>query len=422
MRRVRVMVFASGSRGDVQPLVALARGLQGAGHDVTLAAARDFADLVVGHGVRFHAMPVDVGEFLRSDLGKSWLGHSSHRPMLELKLLTEMVTATGVPLADEIAAFAGRADLFVSGVLTAEATRALVEAAGGRHVVALLAPFAPSRAGWAVLQAPRPGSVSRQNLWSSHVVNWFVAGAFAAVGKAVRRRLGQPPSSRRDFTRVFLETPTVVGVSPAVLPTPADWPAGHEVTGYWFLDAPEGWLPDASLTAFLAAGPPPVYLGFGSMSTHDADGTLDLMLAALAATGQRGIVHSGGAGLRRETLPADVLLVDDVPHEWLLPLCAAVVHHGGAGSTAAGLRAGVPSGVVAHIGDQPYWGRRLWELGVGAKPMRRHELSEARLAAMIRELTGSADLRARAADLGATIRAEDGVAVAVQAIERLPAG
>lgn len=415
---MRILVFAAGSRGDVQPLVALGAGLQRAGHEVTVSAARDFAPFVEGHGLAFHGFSADLGDLLDSDLGRSWLGHSSHRPMLELKLLTQMVETWGLALVDEVLPLVGTADLFVSGVLTLDGTDAVVRAGGGRHVLALMAPFAPTRAGWAGLQAPRPTSVSLANLVSGWTMNWFLAGAFGAPGREVRRRLGVPQLSRRAFARLYVDTPTVVGVSPAVVPPPSDWPSHVGVTGYWFRDEPPAWLPPADLAAFLDGGEPPVYVGFGSMSTHDAGGTMDAILDAVRRVGVRAIVHRGAAGLHAADLPPEVLVVDDVPHEWLFPRCAAVVHHGGAGTTAAGLRAGVPSGVVAHIGDQPFWGRRVHELGAGAAPLRRHEATADALAGMVDTLVTSPALAARAAELGDTIRHEDGVARAVELIER----
>ncbi len=415
---MKIIVVASGSRGDVQPLVALARGLAGAGHEVSVAATSDFRGLVEGAGLGFHGFSIAVADLIDSDLGRSWLGHSSHRPWVELRLLREMVATWGVAIAHEVAALAGQADLFVSGVLTADGVDAVVRSGGGRHVIALLAPVGPSREGAAGLHAVRPRSSSVLNRWQGHAISWLMAGAFASAGAEVRRQLGVPLVGRRAFTQIYRDTPTVVGVSPKVLPQPADWPSGHLVTGYWYLDRAPGWRPSAELSEFLGHGPPPVYVGFGSMSTHDPAGTLEAIVDALAASGLRGVVHRGGARLQSADLPDGVLLVDEVPHDWLFPRCAAVIHHGGAGTTAAALRAGVPSGVVAHIGDQPLWGRRVWELGVGAKPLRRHQLDAPRLASVLGELTApsAGKLRARAAELGARIRAEDGVAVAVESV------
>lgn len=159
-----------------------------------------------------------------------------------------------------------------------------------------------------------------------------------------------------------------------------------------------------------AAGPPPVYVGFGSMGSRNPEETADLILDALARAGQRGIIHAGWGGLRRVDLPDSVLMVDGVPFSWLFPRVAAVVHHGGAGTTSAGLRAGGPSVVVPFFGDQPFWGQRVADLGAGPAPIPRKKLTAERLAEAIRAAVTDEAMRQRAADLGAKIQAEDGIA------------
>jgi sterol 3beta-glucosyltransferase len=422
---VRITIFASGSRGDVQPLVALALGLQAAGHVVTVAAPRNFGDLVRQRGLSFHAFAVDVEELMRSDLGRAWLGHSSHSPAREVWLVSRLVREWAAPMAEESLALAGTADLFVSGVMTLDVVDALVSAGGGAHVVALLAPFHASRSGPVGLRAPRPAAQSRLNLLAGIATAAALGAGFGSPGLAARRSLGLAsrgvPSFGAGYRRSLLDTPTVLGASPLVVPPPADWPAWVRTTGYWFLPTPSDWTPQPQLADFLAAGDAPVYVGFGSMSTRDAQGTLRTIVAGLRRSGRRGLIHSGGADLGEEVVNAAldrrVLMVGDVPHDWLFPRMAAVIHHGGAGTTAAGLRAGVPSAIVPHIGDQPYWGRRVADLGVGADPVPRHRMTADRLAAMIEQMSAGA-VRSAARDLGERIRAERGVANAVSFIER----
>jgi UDP:flavonoid glycosyltransferase YjiC (YdhE family) len=226
---------------------------------------------------------------------------------------------------------------------------------------------------------------------------------------------------RRAHDRI----PTLYGVSPVVFPRPADWPAWVHLTGYWFLDQPVDWQPPAELLDFLDRGQAPVYIGFGSMSGRDPAATTETVVAALAAAGQRGVLLTGWGGLDRAAMETaaklhgvDVLAVESVPHDWLFPRMAAVFHHGGAGTTAAGLRAGVPSAAVPFFGDQPYWGAILADLGVGPAPIAQNELSVPRLAAAITRATGELALRARAAEIGQRIRAEDGVGTAVAAFHR----
>jgi sterol 3beta-glucosyltransferase len=209
------------------------------------------------------------------------------------------------------------------------------------------------------------------------------------------------------------------GYSPSVIPTPPHWDSHVHVTGYWFLDPPADWAPPPALMAFLQAGPPPIYVGFGSMSNRNPGATAALVLEALARTRQRAVVLSGWSGLRTTDLPGSVFMLDSIPFSWLFPRVAAVVHHGGAGTTAAGLRAGVPSIVIPFFGDQPYWGQRVAELGVGPEPIPRRNLTVERLAGAIQRAVTDQTMRQRAADLGARIQAEDGVARAVSIVQQI---
>ncbi len=214
------------------------------------------------------------------------------------------------------------------------------------------------------------------------------------------------------------QTLHLYGYSRYVLPPPRDWGAWHQVCGYWFLDRLPTWQPPQELLAFLAAGPPPVYIGFGSMNNRDPEGVTGLVLQALAQTGQRGIVATGWGGLHGANLPETVFPVGDVPHNWLFPQMAAVVHHGGAGTTGEGLRAGVPSVLIPFFTDQPLWARRVAMLRVGPMPIARKDLSVDRLTTAIGQAVKDAQMRDRAVRLGAKIRSEDGVAQAVAVLHR----
>ena len=216
---------------------------------------------------------------------------------------------------------------------------------------------------------------------------------------------------------MWQRTPSLLGASRLVCPPPRDWPHHTHATGYWFLD--EGDEIDQRVQDFLEAGKPPVYVGFGSMSTRDPAATSGLIASAFERSGCRGVVHRGSAGLTTDAFPAEVLVVDDVPHGSLFPRLAGVIHHGGAGTTAAALRAGTPTAAVPHIGDQPYWGRRLHELGVGPPPVARHALDAERLGIMIEALAENERYRAAAGGLAKGLAAEDGVATAVTALSRL---
>jgi sterol 3beta-glucosyltransferase len=210
--------------------------------------------------------------------------------------------------------------------------------------------------------------------------------------------------------------PYLYGFSEHVVPRPADWPAAHRISGYWFLDQASQWEPPGALTDFLDSGPPPVYMGFGSMPGDVARNMLRLSVEAIGKTGQRAILLGGWGEAGGLESPDHILTLTSAPHDWLFPRVSAVVHHGGAGTTAAGLRAGKPTLVVPFFADQPFWGRRIHELGAGPEPVSPKELTAGRLAQAIQEAVTDAAIAARAEALGEKIRKEDGVGRAVDFI------
>jgi sterol 3beta-glucosyltransferase len=172
------------------------------------------------------------------------------------------------------------------------------------------------------------------------------------------------------------------------------------------------------LERFLAAGEPPVYVGFGSMAGRNPERTTRIVIAALQQAGLRGVLATGWGGLATNEVPATLHLLDQAPHDWLFPRMAAVAHHGGAGTTAAGLRAGCPTIICPFFGDQPFWGRRVHELGAGSRPVPQKQLTSDKLAAALRDAVGNASIRRQALALRDRIRSEDGIAKAVAIIEK----
>ena len=205
-----------------------------------------------------------------------------------------------------------------------------------------------------------------------------------------------------------LRIPILNGFSSQVVPRPPDWGEDVHVTGYWFPEE-EDWHPPDDLLAFIEAGSPPVFIGFGSMSVSDPAGTTAVILEALKQSGLRAVLHAGWAGIGNDDLPDNIFKIDYAPYGWLFPKMSAVVHHGGSGTTAFGLRAGVPSLIVPFLFDQFYWGRRVLTLGVGPKPIPFRKLSVARLVEALTMATTDSLMRQRAVVLGEKIRAEDGL-------------
>ena len=232
--------------------------------------------------------------------------------------------------------------------------------------------------------------------------------------------LGLPPLSAGYWWHVDspdTDVPMIYAYSPVVLPRPSDWGQFKQVSGYWFLDGASDYEPPGQLAAFLDGGSPPIYVGFGSMVDHERDETTAIVIDAVSRAGRRAILHAGWSGLGSGDMPDSILVVDDVPHDWLFRRCAAVVHHGGAGTTAAGLRAGVPTVVVPFFLDQFFWAWRVRDLGAGPPGIPRKRLTAERLAAAMVQATDDETMRARAAAIGERIRGEDGLARGVSLVE-----
>ena len=247
-------------------------------------------------------------------------------------------------------------------------------------------------------------------------MNWRV---FREPLDTIRAELFDLPPLNTPFHRLAYEPyPVLHGYSTHVVPRPDDWGDFVHVTGYWFLDDPD-WTPPDDLSAFLDEGDPPVYIGFGSMTNRDPQSRTEMVLNALEKTGQRGILMSGWGGMDAKELPQEVFLLESAPHSWLFPRMKAVVHHGGAGTTSAGLWAGVPSILIPHFADQPFWGRRIHQLGVGPKYIMRDKLTADNLAEAIRTAVSDITMQQKARQMGEKIRAEDGVSNAVTAIQSI---
>ena len=407
---MRVFLSTVGSRGDVEPYLALAKGLQKAGHHVVLSSASRFAPMAQAHGVRYAPTSDALLELM--DLPEARRALETMTNALEVARqagrLVKRVGAVHESLVKQswVAAQNARPDVIVFHP-KAFWGPSFAAALGARAVHAPLQPFYVPTAEHPLPLLPTI-PVPGYNRLTYRIVSAGLAASERRYLAGWRRETG----ARRPRGRV----PTVHGYSRHVIPEPADWPDDATVAGYWFLDKDEPLARD--LEAFLESGPPPVYVGFGSMAGRDPARTTRTVLEAVRAAGVRAVLASGWGGLEAD-VGDDVLVVEGAPHDALFPRCAAVVHHGGAGTTAAGLRAGRPTVVVAHFGDQPFWGRRVRALGAGPAPLLKKRLTAPALMAAIREAVTSRDMRDRARALGQAIRLEDGVEAAVRFLENV---
>jgi UDP:flavonoid glycosyltransferase YjiC (YdhE family) len=282
-----------------------------------------------------------------------------------------------------------------------------------------------------VLASPLPGFTPTRAFASPLVpfrslgpLNRLTHGVMAGSGEALFRRMigewrrGELGLPRRPV-RALRPRATLYAYSPHAVPVPSDWPDNVAVTGYWFLDGDAGWVPDAALQAFLQSGEPPVYVGFGSMPGLDPQMLSKTVVAALQRAGRRGLLATGGGAIGGDLDAGHVHFIEGAPHDRLFPLMSACVHHGGAGTTGASLRAGKPTVVCPFFGDQPFWARRVAELGVGPAPVGKRQLSVEWLCAAIERVTTDWSIKGRAERLGEAIRAEDGVGNAIGFLGRL---
>lgn len=412
-----IAVFASGSRGDVQPYIALAQGLQQAGHNVLMVASQDFETLATEAGLPFGSTGPSIEAAVQSDEWRQALEGGNFLSILRM-MQSEMKKAAA-PMVERLPGLLQDSDLVIAGMAGLAGLVPIAEQYRIPIVQAFVVPFTPTSAYPSPIAPALPlgGPLNKLSYTLTHQVFWQNTKTF---DRMMREKLGAKRSPVWGPYRWYNEqgAPVLYGFSRHVLPRPDDWDERQQITGYWFLDEPDEWSPPAELLAFLAAGPPPVYIGFGSMGSRNPEEAGQMALEALALAGQRGVLAAGWGGLQPSDVPESVQLIGAMPHSWLFPRMAAVVHHGGVGTTAAGLRAGVPSVVVPFMADQPFWGRRLAALGAGPAPIPRKQLTAGGLAEAITRAVTDESMRQEAAELGRKIRAEDGVATAVAVIER----
>ncbi len=400
---MRLLVVTYGTEGDTRPLVMLCHGLMQAGHEVMLLAEGGTLESARVLGVPHAALEGDIHDEVvalvsrGNDLGAAARG------------LARMAARHVPAWMRQADAAAVGCDAVLTGGLAAFVGMSVAERHGIPVVGLGMIPLSPTRL-FPTPFLPRLRVPGLLNRWSYSAVNHAVWRTFKRPINEARQAMGMP--SRRSLWR---EVPMLYGISPSLLPQPADWPADHHVCGQW--RAPDlGWQPDAELQAFLDAGPAPVYLGFGSMTGFDREKVLPALLGALAP--RRVLLSPGWAGLPEMTLPPSVFVVGAVPHEALFPRCAFVIHHGGSGTTHSACRAGVPSLVMPFAADQFFWAGRLEVIGVAPEALSAKRLDVASLARAI-GFVELAQTRERAEVLRRAMAGEDGVATAVEHVERL---
>jgi UDP:flavonoid glycosyltransferase YjiC (YdhE family) len=401
---MKITFLTYGTEGDTRPLLALAREVVDRGHAAHVLADVAGAPRAQALGIPFTALAGDMrGAFEPGGAFGALLKDGASMSRL-MRACAALARDNTLPWMEAARAAAQGSDLLVYSGLAGFVGLAVADGLGIPCVGAAMWPMTPTRdfappflpmhrlPGWANLLAHR----------AFDRMAWSMFGP--ELNRARAQVFGAPP--RKTPWR---GVPMLVGCSPVLLPRPADWPANVAITGVWQLPAGQAWQPPQALLDFLAAGPAPVYVGFGSMAGIDRATLLDAVAAV--ARERRVLFHPGWSGIDPSRLPPGVFVLDDTPHDWLFPRTALVVHHGGAGTSHAAARAGVPSVVVPFAGDQFFWARRMTDCGIAAT-CPAAGLDGARLAQAVAAASQPA-LQEAARRVGQAMRGEDGVRTAV---------
>lgn len=410
---MKLTFLCFGSLGDVQPYVALGVGFQRAGYQVRIATYEIFKELVTHSGLEFAPVKGNPRAMLELDATRGLLNTGGNMLSLAFKFRKFVEALLNEMLDSSIPACEGSDALFY-GLMGIPA----YHLADYWKIPCFPVYYLPvTRTG----AFPSPGFPAWPLGAIYNRISWvFGEQAYGfmltSVTNAWRyKRLGLP---KMDVDEIYSrKIPYIYGFSEHIIPRPADYPESHRIAGYWFLDQTTGWTPPPDLVDFLRSGPKPIYVGFGSMNVGSAEKTTRIVLQAIEQSRQRAVLLRGWGGLHAEDLPESIYMLDSIPHEWLFPQMSAIVHHGGAGTTGAAFRAGIPQVVVPHFADQPFWASHVEKLGVSPKAVFMNKLSAGDLADAIKLTVTDAGMHIRAAALGEKIRAEDGVSRAVEIVD-----
>lgn len=418
---MRIAILAYGSRGDIQPALIVGDELVRRGHSVALTVNRNLVDWARPSGLEIVPIPPDIESLFKSETGRRMLASGKMSDFS--REIGRRERAENEAIARGCIECCRGADVVVSTVMTAYRGACIAEHGGQPHGLLLTIPAPPTSAWTHVLAPWRDLGLG----WLNRATHELIFGMWwrhqRANIAAMCAMLGAPPPARRILPESF---PGVHIYSAHLAPRPADWAPHHHIAGFVTLPAAlraklgEATAP-AGLDDWLSAGEPPVYFGFGSLPVLDPAALLADVVELTRARGMRALLCTGWTDYGAlDALPGHVFACASLDHERYLPRCRAAVHHGGAGTTAAALGAGIPAVIVSVFADQPFWGWRLERAGVGAHlPYRK--LARASLGRALDAVSDDATV-ARARSLGAALRAESGATVAADAIESWAVG
>ncbi|MDL2319251.1 glycosyltransferase [Eubacteriales bacterium OttesenSCG-928-A19] len=410
---MRIQLIAIGSTGDVLPLIVLGKTLIARGHDVSLGAFDTLRPLTEGTGIRFQTIPGDAKRFIGQVI------QPGASPATYLARLEHALRDVAIPLLDAYYDICAEADLIVSTFFGSLP----YTVAGALDIPLVQVNYFPTdRTGYYCMPVMRQLPIGHAGNRATYRIAYqlidLLQTRYITPWCAARGITPRGISHGLDYSLNGHTVPVLYAFSEHIVPRPPEWPENLHIVGFWE-DAAREHTPSPALMDFLAAGDTPVYIGFGSMTSGDMGEALSAVLQALERTGLRAVLSSGWGGLDAIATPSYAhILHGYIPHSWIFEQTRAVVHHGGAGTTAAGLIAGKPTLVVPFGGDQFFWGERVHAMDCGPRPLSRTRLTAGRLASALRELVDTLLYAQRARELGALLRQESGADRAADIIER----
>lgn len=408
---MKFAVVTYGTEGDTRPLAALCRALIDAGHEARILADASTLTSAAALGVPASPLTGDIkralmpGEALSNVVGGKTNFSNTARALAEIANANTMVW-----MRETLDAARG-CDALIVSALASFVGLSVAECLGIPAIGAGMIPITPTADFASPFLPPGklPGGLNRA---SHRFVNAMLWRAFRKATNAARASVCGLPARERVWT----EHPILYGVSPSLLPQPHDWPPQARICGQWRLPGAREWSAPKPLADFLSAGEAPIYIGFGSMAGFDRRKLGEALIGAVG--GRRALFYPGWSGIDGNALPSNFHVVGDTPHEWLFPRTSMVVHHGGAGTSHSAARAGVPSVVVPFAADQFFWADRLAKRGIAPAAVQGKRVSAAALARAI-DFASRAQVRTRAAAIGAAMAQEDGLGEAVRTIESI---
>ena len=408
---MRFSMICIGSTGDVRPYVFLGKELTRRGHDVGICAFEDFRGLIEEAGMRFLPLTGDVRNLMSRLMkpGTSGIGY-----LMQVK---QGLHSMLVPFLADLEAACSDCDAIISTYL-GMVIHSMAEVRRVPFIQTHYFPMDPTSA-MPISSAPGQRAGKGWNLMTYQLAYLLISTMEMLYLADWRKEQGMAPRkmSRKPAYMINGHTiPVLYAISPLLMPRPCSWRENIHMTGFWLGEGEADYTPDPALQAFLEAGEKPVYIGFGSMTSGDMGETLEIVLEAIQKSGVRAIISKGWGDVE---IPEqeNVFLVDYVPHEWLFDHVAAVVHHGGAGTTATGVLARKPTLIIPFGGDQPFWAMRVRMLGLGPKPIRREKLTAVKLSKALHNLVTVKSYQVATREVGERLRNENGKVIAANIIE-----